>query len=208
MADYDESSYWDQYDSADYVENMVVVQDPYTKPSRYRDILHNSAYSASESSRNSSYWSKYAESRNTGAQDTPQEPTGQEMRRVLVLPDRLAAMSLADKDESTGNESTDPQPTALEDSLKPTEPTLLAKAASAPAPASAPASASAAAAATIVEVLSSPLRVPQLSDGEDSEEIEPIDSPSGPCFQGVNPLALAARLGFLKSQLDQAELLA
>ncbi|ORX65238.1 hypothetical protein DL89DRAFT_296438 [Linderina pennispora] len=197
MADYDESSYWDQYDSADYVENMVVVQDPYTKPSRYRDILPNSAYSASESSGNSSYWSKYTESRNTGAQDTPQEPTGQEMRRVLVLPDRLAAMSLADKDESTGNESTDPQPTALEDSLKSTEPTLLAKVASAPAPASA--------AATIVEVLSSPLRVPQLSDGEDSEEIEPIDSPSGPCFQGVNPLALAARLGFLKSQLDQAE---
>ncbi|ORX70428.1 hypothetical protein DL89DRAFT_292111 [Linderina pennispora] len=196
MADYDESSYWDQYDSADYVENMMVVQDPYTKPSRYRDTLPNSAYSASESSGNSSYWSKYTESRNTGAQDTPQEPTGQEMRRVLVLPDRLAAMSLADKDEST-----DPQPTALEDSLKSTEPTLLAKAASVSAPAPAPASA----AATIVEVLSSPLRVPQLSDGEDSEEIEPIDSPSGPCFQGVNPLALAARLGFLKSQLDQAE---
>ncbi|KAJ1947951.1 hypothetical protein FBU59_001823 [Linderina macrospora] len=190
MADYnDDSSYWDQYDAAEYVEDMVaVVQDPYTKFGRYRDILPNNI-GTPEGSRDSgsSYWAKYAESRNTGAQDTPQEPTGQELQRVLVLPDRLAAMTLDDDDsESTGQ----PRPKALKvSSLNPKDTSLITK-------------------PDLVEVLSSPLRVPQLSDGEDSDEIGPIDSPSGPCFQGVNPLALAARLGFLKSQLEQAELLA
>ncbi|KAJ2665212.1 hypothetical protein IW148_001684 [Coemansia sp. RSA 1199] len=86
-----ESSYWDQYlDETDYISPPLVQQPTQPKVRGFDD---------SGSSRDS-YWSRYSAVQGS-AQGTPM--ARRQQRRLLVVPDRLAALHLSSDEEDDQN---------------------------------------------------------------------------------------------------------
>ncbi|KAJ2501508.1 hypothetical protein GGH96_001827 [Coemansia sp. RSA 1972] len=98
-----ESSYWDLYlDETDYISPPLLVQQP-TQP-KVR------GFDDSGSSRDS-YWSRYSGVQGS-VQGTPM--ARRQQRRLLVVPDRLAALHLSsdEEDDQSGGDQILPQPAA------------------------------------------------------------------------------------------------
>ncbi|KAJ2691579.1 hypothetical protein H4R19_006334, partial [Coemansia spiralis] len=169
-----ESTYWEQYCADGLGEGFLPPQQP-------------AADGYSVSSRDS-YWSRYSctrgSTRDLSTPDQPQPQPQQAQRRrwrLLVVPDRLAALRLEDSDASSATQ-------AVEAMGKTPESTAEAAADTA--------GASDAGACDPPEIRSD-------SAGQCDEAVVPPGSPSSPGSWGVNPAALEMRLNFLKQEMDQ-----
>ncbi|KAJ2163194.1 hypothetical protein GGF46_000124 [Coemansia sp. RSA 552] len=171
-----ESSYWDQYcDDSDYSSPAILPMVPAM-------VLRSGGLDDSGSSRDS-YWSRYSTQQFSPAvtgeggmerrQPAPQQP------RLLVVPERLAALRLDSSEQAwdCAGDSTaaaaDPPPLTRGNSSS--------------------SSSSSAGACSIGH------------GGDSIGGADPLPSPSFCKYAGVNPAALITRLNFLKEQMEQSE---
>ncbi|KAJ2338714.1 hypothetical protein IWW50_005305 [Coemansia erecta] len=156
-----ESSYWDLYlDDTDYISPALA--EPYP-------LLAGKVRGLDDSgSSRDSYWSRYSVAQ--GPSTDQSTPRRAQQRRLLVVPDRLAALHLSseDEDEDVGAGEHVGAEQALADCGRSGagDPPLIAS---------------------------------------ESGDAQPLGSPCGKAFTGVNPLALITRLTFLKDQMEQNE---
>ncbi|KAJ1810861.1 hypothetical protein LPJ77_000551 [Coemansia sp. RSA 2523] len=164
-----ESSYWDLYlDETDYISPPLGKQPTQPKVRGFDD---------SGSSRDS-YWSRYSAVQSTGtAQGTPM--ARRQQRRLLVVPDRLAALHLSsdEEDDQNGDDQNGDDQNG-DDQILPL----------------------AAAHAGDCGIGGRPCD--QLTTESNAA---PLASPCARVFTGVNPMALITRLTFLKEQMEQDE---
>ncbi|KAJ1736304.1 hypothetical protein LPJ61_000088 [Coemansia biformis] len=179
-----ESFYWDQYCSDG---DGILPPLPYTERPALVD--------GSGSSRDS-YWSRYSCTRSSMTdQCTPGQQQQRRLWRLLAVPDRLTALRLGSGSSAGG--CAEPATTTAAGGTEAGRSTDERAAA---------AGDDAAAAAEDNAGHAGPCDPAQISSsGSSNEAIVPLDSPTGPAFQGVNPAALTMRLAFLKQQMDQDE---
>ncbi|KAJ1840886.1 hypothetical protein IWW55_006763 [Coemansia sp. RSA 2706] len=160
----DDSSYWDQYcgDDGSYVTPLPVASALLVPRMPWHDVSGDGSGSSRDS-----YWSRYSVQDTADAAGPLRRP--QQQTRLLVVPDRLAALHIgaSDDDDAPGHDCGSAQPPQ-----------------SAPMPAPADCG---------------------IGSADANARRKTPGSPYTVGFAGVNPLALATRLNFVKDQMKQNE---
>ncbi|KAJ2744539.1 hypothetical protein GGI20_002883 [Coemansia sp. BCRC 34301] len=243
-----ESSYWDQYDAYEMDQSLPVAQPlppqlqlgPRVEEFRYAPYLSSCSLSSQDS-----YWSRHLGTRptSTNHQSTPSNidsfhqthtsPSSSNLRRLLVVPEKLAALSLdvsasgdsSDSGCDSGCDTNEYNSKCRDDD----DATLVVVSATTPPPPRLslllqPAgvkNSNQFPAGKHCQVDLKPLSISGRSQSDrrcaDSDVpkkasiVDPADRtpPSSPglCFAGVNANALRTRLTYLKDQMEQDELL-
>ncbi|KAI7835033.1 hypothetical protein BX661DRAFT_195590 [Kickxella alabastrina] len=208
-----ESLYWDQYDTdTDYMPQATVpIQEVYyARPSLQQYRQPPEHYSSDHTSSRGSYWSKYLGTQFASDQctptkagsDTPRMHSTMDIRRLLVMPEKLASLHLSSEDGLVA--ATKEQGARLETGQrKLVDGYQLVDAVEGAGRGifraiDSPSSDSVSGQCAKEEAASSGISVGMVINGN-------ISNSGGSGGGGVNPMALITRLNFLKDQMEQDE---